>query len=58
MPRPYQRVAADLRDRITSGEWPPGHRIPSWRNLAAEHDVGQGTIRLAIAELRAAGLVE
>ena len=24
----YQRILGDIRDRILSGEWPPGYRIP------------------------------
>jgi DNA-binding GntR family transcriptional regulator len=57
-PRSYQRIAADLRRRIAAGEWAPGDRIPSWRQLQAEYRVGQGAIRLAIEQLRAEGLVE
>lgn len=56
--QPYERVAAALRRSITSGAWPPGYRLPSWRQLAVQHDVGQGAIRLAIQQLRAEGLVE
>jgi DNA-binding GntR family transcriptional regulator len=24
----YQRIVADIRARIASGQWPPGHRLP------------------------------
>ncbi|MEU0184174.1 GntR family transcriptional regulator [Streptomyces sp. NPDC006207] len=57
-PGSYQRVAADLRRRIAAGEWVPGERIPSWRDLAAEYQVGLGVVRLAIEELRSEELIE
>lgn len=55
---PYQRIAADLRRRIRSGEWQPGHGLPSFRWIAERHGVGLGAARLAIQELRSEGLVE
>ena len=27
-PALYQRIRADLEEKIVSGRWPPGHRIP------------------------------
>jgi GntR family transcriptional regulator len=57
-PRSHQRIAADLRRRIATGEWAPGERIPSWRQLQAEYGVGQGAVRLAITQLRAESLIE
>jgi DNA-binding GntR family transcriptional regulator len=55
---PWRQVAASLRRRIDAGEWPPGAPLPTLATLADEYKVGQTTVRKAIAELRAAGLVE
>lgn len=46
-----------LRSRITAGELAPGDRLPSERELAAEHDAARNTARQAIAILQAEGLV-
>jgi DNA-binding FadR family transcriptional regulator len=54
----HRQVAAALRARIASGEWPPGTKLPSETYLRQEYDVGRGTIRQAIAALRAEGLLE
>lgn len=54
----YHRAAAEVRRRIESGEWPPGHRLPSRRNLAQALGVGEGAIRDAVAVLRQDGYVE
>lgn len=53
----YQRVAADLRQRIASGEFPPGARLPSWRLLADQYGVRLGVIERAVGLLRTSGLV-
>lgn len=59
MPRyPYQKVADDLRDRIRTGTYPPGTRIPSRTQLCSEFDVSDIVIGRAMMLLRAEGLVE
>lgn len=55
---PYRRIAADLADRIASGELAPGARIPSTRQLMAEHGVAMATATKVLATLRERGLVE
>lgn len=55
---PYQQIAGILRDRIRSGEIPPGRRIPSLTELEAEYDVARDTLRKAIQVLKDEGLVE
>lgn len=52
---PYQRVAAELRRRISSGLWLPGHQLPSRARLAAELGVTDAAVRLGMAVLRRAG---
>ncbi len=54
---PWRRVAADLRQRIESGEWPPGGPLPTLETLAAEYRVGKSTARKAVASLQDDGLV-
>lgn len=55
---PYLRIAASLRDKIESGEYPPGSRLPPHRELSRVFDAAQETIRRAVAQLQAEGLVE
>ncbi len=52
------QVISQLKDVITSGEWPVGHRIPPESQLVASFDVGRNTIREAIRALAHAGLLE
>ncbi|MGH3320097.1 MAG: GntR family transcriptional regulator [Streptosporangiaceae bacterium] len=55
---PYQQVAAVIRDRIASGEIPPGRRIPSLVEMEQEFDVARDTLRKAVQLLKEEGLVE
>jgi len=52
----YQQVADDLRSKIQSGEYAPGQRLPSHRDLAETYDVAAGTARKALRVLRDEGL--
>lgn len=53
-----KQIAADLLSRIDAGELAPGDRLP-WRDqLCERYDVSQITIRAALAELAARGVVE
>ncbi|MGW1994713.1 GntR family transcriptional regulator [Embleya sp. NPDC001921] len=52
------RVAAELRDRIQSGAYPPGSRIPSRAQITQEFGVGHGTALEVLKVLTAEGLVE
>jgi DNA-binding GntR family transcriptional regulator len=54
----YQRIAADLRARINSGEYPPGSQLPTKAELMTRYQVAVNTVKRAIDELRKAGLVE
>lgn len=53
----YRAVADELRRRMRSGVIPPGALLPSEPALIAEFAVSRGTVREAIALLRAEGLV-
>lgn len=54
----YASLAAALRARVVSGEWPPGTALPAESLLANEHQVALGTMRRALELLVAEGLVE
>lgn len=54
----YQRIARSLRERITGGDLPPGSRLPTEKQLAAEWSVSIPTIRQAVDELQGEGLIE
>ncbi|MBN6054483.1 winged helix-turn-helix transcriptional regulator [Nonomuraea sp. RK-328] len=53
----YLQVAALLRGRIESGEWPPRRRLPSVVALEHEYGVARNTILKAIKHLRETGYV-
>jgi GntR family transcriptional repressor for pyruvate dehydrogenase complex len=52
-----EQVAARLHERIASGEYPGGSRLPQQRELAAAFGVSMAAMREAIALLASAGLV-
>ena len=53
-----EEVGADLERRIRRGDFPPGGRLPSESQLAAQFGVSRTVVREAIARLRAEGLVD
>lgn len=55
---PYRQLAARLRNLIESGDWPPGHRLPSHAQLQEQYGVGRGVVEHAVAHLRREGLIE
>ena len=55
---PSRQIAASLRDKITSGEYPPGSQLPAIIALADEYAVSVNTARKALGILRAEGLIE
>ena len=52
-----QQVLSVLRERIVSGEWPPGYQLKSQRELAEQLGVSRPPLREAIASLEAFGLI-
>ncbi|WP_218882381.1 GntR family transcriptional regulator [Spinactinospora alkalitolerans] len=53
----YVQIAAALRSRLRSGEFPVGARIPAGRQLADEYGVAPNTVASAIRLLRDEGLI-
>ncbi|MGW1076540.1 GntR family transcriptional regulator [Streptomyces sp. NPDC002537] len=54
----YQRIAADLRNRIESGELEMGTQLPAETALATQYRVGAPTVRRALELLQAEGMVD
>jgi len=52
---------AALRDgiwgKLHAGEWGPGHRIPTERELSKNFGIGRSAVRRVLAELKQAGVV-
>jgi GntR family transcriptional regulator len=53
----YVQIVDYIAAHIESGEWRPGHRLPSERDLAERWGVAYLTIRKAMAELRERHLI-
>jgi GntR family transcriptional regulator len=54
----YIQLASLFRRRIQSGQWGVGAQIPTVDELAAECGVARATIRQALGQLEAEGLIE
>lgn len=52
------QVIAELRNQITSGEWPVGSRIPTEPELVEQLGVARNTIREAVRALAHNGLLD
>jgi DNA-binding FadR family transcriptional regulator len=57
-PRLIDSVALRLRERIVSGEWPIGSKIPTEPELTTLLGVGRNTVREAVQSLVHGGLLE
>jgi GntR family transcriptional regulator len=54
----YLRIYRDLRQRIDTGEWEAGTRLPAQRDLSSQFGVAVMTIRHALQLLEREGLVQ
>ena len=54
----YHQLKELLRDKIDSGEWQPGQRIPPERELCLAFNVSRATTTQALNDLEQMGLVE
>jgi DNA-binding GntR family transcriptional regulator len=54
----YAQVADDIERRIRRGEWARDERLPGRERMAEAYRVADRTIRRAMEELEARGLVE
>ncbi|WP_066369778.1 winged helix-turn-helix domain-containing protein [Herbidospora mongoliensis] len=53
----YEQIANDLRQRITSGEFPPGSKLPSISDLESSYGASMGTVERALEILRGKRLI-
>jgi DNA-binding GntR family transcriptional regulator len=54
----WKRLADHLGHQIRTGEYRHGDKLPTELRLQKEHGLSRTTVRVAIAQLRAEGLVE
>jgi GntR family transcriptional regulator, histidine utilization repressor len=54
----HRRILADIEERILSGAWRPGDRIPSEHELATRYRCSRMTVNKALTQLARAGYVE
>jgi GntR family transcriptional regulator, histidine utilization repressor len=52
------RIRSDIERRISSGRWPPGHRVPFEHELVAQYGCSRMTVNKALSALADAGLIE
>ena len=53
----YQQIMAAIQGAVLKGEMPPGKKIPSVRDLAAQAQVNPNTMQRALTELEREGLL-
>ncbi|MFJ3669683.1 LacI family DNA-binding transcriptional regulator [Streptomyces sp. NPDC090106] len=53
----FRRLAAELRQQVQQGVWPSGSRLPTEKELADSSGTSVSTVRRAVDELVAEGLV-
>ncbi|MFC4033019.1 GntR family transcriptional regulator [Streptomyces polygonati] len=58
MAKAYERIADDLRRRVSAGELSPGDRLPAETTLVEEYAKSLPTIRQALGVLQAERLIE
>jgi DNA-binding FadR family transcriptional regulator len=57
-PKAADVLAAALRERIRSGEWPEGYALPTERELSAQTGLSRTSVREALRMLEVDGLIE
>lgn len=53
----YQQIVRHLERAVVGGEYPPGGKLPTVRELAADAGVNPNTMQRALSELENEGLV-
>ena len=54
----HHRILDDIKEKIVSGQWPPGHRIPFEYELSAQYGCSRATVNKVVTQLAAAKLIE
>lgn len=52
----YRQIAEDLAERIRTGEYAPGSKLPSYSEIGRMYSCGITTAQSAMRELRSMGL--
>ncbi|MEO1080098.1 MAG: FCD domain-containing protein [Pseudomonadota bacterium] len=47
-----------VRERIDSGEWPQGHKIPTEKNISSQFSAARNTVRKALGQLESDGVIK
>lgn len=53
----YQQIMDGIKQRIATGDWTQGQKLPSVRELAVQAGVNPNTMQKALAELEREGLL-
>ena len=53
----YLQIMDEISRRVALGDWPPGHRLPSIRELAIDLKVSVITVKRAYLELERSGVI-
>ena len=53
----HTQLYESMLQRIRTGVWPAGEKVPSEKSLIAEFGVSRGPVRQALARLRAEGMI-
>ncbi len=54
----HHRIRSEIRQKILSGEWMPGHRIPFEYELTTQYGCSRMTVNKVLTQLARAGLIE
>jgi GntR family transcriptional regulator len=54
----FLQIADSITEKVVSGEFPPGEKIPSVRELAAAMGVNPNTVMRTYSELQAMNIIE
>ena len=54
----YLQIMEQIRQHVAVGDWPPGHPLPSIRQLAVDLQVSVITVKRAYLELEREGVIE
>jgi GntR family transcriptional regulator len=53
----YLQIMDEISRRVALGDWPPGHRLPSIRELASDLKVSVITVKRAYLELERSSVI-
>lgn len=53
----HRKIRAAISERILSGDWPPGHKIPAEHELMAQYGCSRMTVNKALSPLAESGLI-